>query len=69
MIARGLFAGRIGLLLLGVAAILLYGGIIFGVLPSAPDISWEGHLAGLVAGVVTGYASAQRPPPPARKRL
>ncbi|MFB9993526.1 rhomboid family intramembrane serine protease [Deinococcus oregonensis] len=33
-------------------AVLLYGGALWGVLPSNPEISWESHLFGFVAGVV-----------------
>ncbi|THF69254.1 rhomboid family intramembrane serine protease [Deinococcus sp. Arct2-2] len=33
-------------------ALLLYGGALWGVLPSNPEISWESHLFGFVAGVV-----------------
>jgi membrane associated rhomboid family serine protease len=30
-----------------------YGGILFGLLPVVPGVSWEAHLAGLLAGVVS----------------
>jgi len=39
----------------GLAAVLvifLYGGIAWGLLPGRPGVSWEGHLAGAVAGVI-----------------
>ena len=39
-------------LLLSVACILAYGGIVRGILPTAAAISWESHFAGLIAGVV-----------------
>lgn len=32
---------------------LRYGGMIRGVFPSEPGISWQGHLFGFLAGVVT----------------
>ncbi|ANE44357.1 rhomboid family intramembrane serine protease [Deinococcus puniceus] len=35
-----------------VVALLLYGGALWGVLPGNPEISWESHLFGFVAGVV-----------------
>ena len=33
-----------------VVTILVYGGIIWGVLPQQGNVSWEGHLFGLIAG-------------------
>lgn len=40
------------------AAIVFYGGMIWGVLPSAANrqISWESHLFGFVAGAAAAYA-------------
>ena len=37
---------------LAVLVIFLYGGLIWGVLPSTPRVSWEGHLFGLLAGIL-----------------
>lgn len=63
--ASGLVFGYLGFLLstgyyertassIIVAAIVffLYGGMIWGVLPTLPFVSWEGHLCGLLAGGV-----------------
>lgn len=38
-----------------IAAVALYGGMIFGVLPQGGFVSWESHLFGLLAGVVAGW--------------
>ena len=35
-----------------VNTLVLYGGIVWGVLPTRSYISWEGHLFGLLAGVL-----------------
>jgi membrane associated rhomboid family serine protease len=40
---------------------LLYGSILWGVLPTASGVSWQGHLFGLVGGVVAAVV-LRRPP-------
>ena len=37
------------------AILFLYGGIFYGMLPQPGIISWEGHLAGAVAGVLVAW--------------
>jgi len=41
----------------------LYGGIIWGVLPGQKGISWESHLFGGIAGVITAYIFKNVDPP------
>ncbi|MDX1625687.1 MAG: rhomboid family intramembrane serine protease [Wenzhouxiangellaceae bacterium] len=42
----------------------LYGSMVWGILPSVPNVSWELHASGLLLGVVTavGFAGWDRPP-------
>ncbi|MDA8585031.1 rhomboid family intramembrane serine protease [Rhodobacteraceae bacterium] len=35
--------------------VLLYGSIIWGVLPGQPGVSWEGHLFGALAGATAAF--------------
>jgi len=37
--------------IIALAVLSLYGGLIYGLLPRAGPISWEGHLCGALAGV------------------
>jgi membrane associated rhomboid family serine protease len=58
------FNRTFGTLCLSVICILGYGGMIRGILPTQAGISWEGHLAGLVAGVVLGSLMSKPKPAP-----
>ena len=42
----------------------LYGALIWGVLPIAPRVSWETHLAAVVIGIVLGFALRNLDIPP-----
>ncbi len=50
--ARGLYERSLSSILISIAVIAVYGTIIFGVLPIQEGVSWEGHLFGLIAGVL-----------------
>ncbi len=63
--ASGLIFGYFGFLLLrmvyspslssaiiAIGVFLIYGGLIWGIVPQGRHISWDGHLAGLIAGVL-----------------
>ncbi|MCA2682466.1 MAG: rhomboid family intramembrane serine protease [Microcystis sp. M038S2] len=53
LLLRGYFQRNIPSILLSILVFLLYGGTIWGVLPSSrPGISWQGHLFGFLGGVL-----------------
>jgi len=45
-----------------ILTVFLYGGLVWGVLPQAPHISWEAHLFGMLAGIF--LASQLKPSKP-----
>lgn len=63
LLARGFFARSAAQITLAVVLFLLWGGILWGVLPGNPGISWEGHLFGAAGGILAArlVAGADRP--------
>jgi len=51
LLARGYFERSLRAVLLSVAVGFLYGGMIWGVLPGQPMVSWQGHLFGFIGGI------------------
>lgn len=53
LMGRGIWERSASAVLLSVAVTVLYGGMLFGVLPTVgPGISWEGHLFGFIGGLL-----------------
>ncbi|MEV5560621.1 rhomboid family intramembrane serine protease [Nonomuraea wenchangensis] len=60
IMARGLFDRRLLDLVIAVGVGIAYWGILAGLLPNQPGISWQGHLCGLIAGVLAGWLLRRR---------
>ncbi|KTD06499.1 AraC family transcriptional regulator [Legionella gratiana] len=48
-------SGTLTNLILGVVSLYYFVGIFFGIFPKGKGVSWEAHLFGLLAGLVTSY--------------
>lgn len=58
LVARGIYQPGVLSILIAIVVIFFYGwSILFGVLPTSPFVSWEGHLFGLLSGVL--YAALE----------
>ncbi|MFI7640987.1 rhomboid family intramembrane serine protease [Nonomuraea sp. NPDC049400] len=55
ILARGLFDRRLLDIVIAVGVGIAYWGILAGLLPNQQGISWQGHLFGLIGGVVAGW--------------
>ena len=55
LLLRGVFSRNASQVALGVILLLMYGSVLYGVLPGQPGISWQGHLFGAVGGAVSAW--------------
>ena len=52
LLARGIFEKSGFWIVVSIIVLVLYGGMIAGVLPGQAGVSWQGHLFGFLGGVV-----------------
>lgn len=67
LLVRGLFSRSARQILLGVVLLVMYGGLLWGVLPGAPGVSWQGHLFGASGGLLAAWWLGRRDRRPPRR--
>lgn len=60
LLVYGFVRRQIVSLIISLITLFIYGGLVFGVLPSTPSVSFESHLFGAIIGALTGYYLAKR---------
>jgi membrane associated rhomboid family serine protease len=60
LLARGIWSRRPAQVVVAVLVMLVYGGLIWGVLPGAVGVSWQAHLGGAVGGVLAAWLLHRR---------
>lgn len=60
LIFFGIFKRDMTSILITIGIVVMYGGVIYGVLPTDPSISWESHLAGGLVGAYTAIGLSKK---------
>ena len=60
LIFFGIFRRDFTSILISVVVLMLYGGVIYGVLPTDPRVSWESHFAGALVGIYTAIGLSSK---------
>ncbi|WP_018296201.1 rhomboid family intramembrane serine protease [Corynebacterium lubricantis] len=63
LVVRGIFNRSFRQILLGVVLGFAYSGLVWGMLPGTPGVSWQAHLFGAVGGVLAGMIITSDDPP------
>ncbi|MDO5682725.1 MAG: rhomboid family intramembrane serine protease [Propionibacteriaceae bacterium] len=60
LMARGFFARDVKSIIVSIAVFILYGSVLWGVLPTQVGVSWQAHLGGAIGGVFAAWVMHRR---------
>ncbi len=60
LVFYGIFKKDFKSILISVVVVFFYGGMVYGILPTQPGISWESHLMGGIVGAFVAMNEAKR---------
>ena len=55
LLIRAVFSRRPGQIALAILLLIVYGGVLWGVFPTASGVSWQGHLGGALGGALAAW--------------
>ena len=64
----GIFRNYLPLQAISLFVVFIYGSLVWGIFPTEPGISWEGHLFGFSVGVIIAIAFRKKGPVPPKYR-
>ncbi|MFD6067031.1 MULTISPECIES: rhomboid family intramembrane serine protease [Amycolatopsis] len=67
LLVRGIFNRAVGQILVAVVLLGIWSGMLWGLLPGDPNVSWQGHLFGALSGVFAAWLMARMDRSQARK--
>ncbi|OLZ57513.1 rhomboid family intramembrane serine protease [Amycolatopsis keratiniphila] len=59
LLVRGIFNRAVGQILVAVVLLGIWSGMLWGLLPGDPGVSWQGHLFGALSGVFAAWLMAR----------
>ncbi len=60
LLLKGYFTKKLIPIVVSIAIAVLYGGLLRGVLPAQPGVSWQSHLFGFIGGVLCARLMAKK---------
>jgi membrane associated rhomboid family serine protease len=71
LLSRGIFERKVWPVVGSLLSLVFFGGMLRGVFPGLPGISWEGHLFGFLGGILAARLAAEQAMalPAARQRI
>jgi len=59
LLVRGIFNRGVGQTLVALVLLVLWGGVLLGLLPGNPGISWQAHVFGALGGILAAWLTVK----------